>query len=750
MMMYKIRFPNSFRLFCVALFVSSFVTFGFGQIDPDPNSPEPILVSVAGSVRALAQPLDSRSARGENTFAFAPNSKLRLYISGLELMNGEGADSLKFYGEDATGRFFQFPVLELIPSPTKEDPSLQSIVILFTDELGFWSGPSAQGDLLVSVSWRGLISNRLLLGYGRTGGMEKLPQDVVSMPLGSKPAIEVKKDNSDDLSYVGYRWSGDRRRFLEQATFGPTDALDNRIRRIGLRTWLAEQFEATYAGEGNDYPDIPLKSFDQSDATFGCGMFTSGTPEYRDCQRVHYNQYPLQNWFYKEAFYGNAQLRHRVAWALSQLWVTSGNTLDQSSWMIAYDKVLSQNAFGNYRTLMKEMTLNPGMGQYLNMTSSTKNSPNENYPRELLQLFTVGTVMLNQNGTPIMQNGETVPTYDQDRINNFTKVFTGWRRCGNTVTPECPNATGNSNVPDYKDPMVLVSSNHDLTAKTLFTYSGSSATTNVPACTGCTGTARDDYANASLDQALDNIFYHPNMPPFVSKFLIQHLVMSDPSPAYVSRISAVFRDNGFGVRGDLKAVVKAILLDPEARGDRKTDPTYGKLREPVQLITNIARHFNVRGANGTPLSDGVVNSLSSGLSQSVFYSPSVFNYYSPQYIVPGAAIPGPEFGLMNTGTSIARANLVNTFVFSQVGTSESVPLGTSIDLTEMETLAADDPTGALLVDALDRKMLHSTMSSQMRTSILTAVTSITASNSAQRARQAVYLVASSSQFQVQR
>lgn len=749
MMMYKTSFSNSFRLLCIALFVSSFVTFGFGQTDPDPNSPEPILVSVEDSARALVEPLDPRSARGEMTAAYAPNSKLRLYVGGLELMNGEGPDSLKFYGEDASGRFFQFPVLELTPSPTKEDPNLYSIVIAFKDELGFWDGPSALGDLLVSVSWRGLISNRLLLGYGRTGGMEKLPQDVVPMPLGSRSSATDKKVGvADDLGGVGYRWSGDRRRFLEQATFGPTDALDSRIRRIGLRTWLAEQFEATYAGDGNDYPNLPLKGTDQSDPILGCGMFTSGTPEYRNCQRTYYGQYTLQNWFYKEAFYGNAQLRHRVAWALSQLWVTSGNTLDQSSWMIAYHKILSQNAFGNYRTLMKEMTLNPGMGEYLNMRSSTKNNPNENYPRELLQLFTVGTVMLNQNGTPIMDNGHTVPTYDQDRINQFTKVFTGWRRCDIVGNAACPLAA--TDVPNFKDPMLLVGSNHDLTAKTLFTYPGSTGTTEILACTGCTGTARDTYANASLDQALDNIFYHPNVAPFVSKFLIQHLVMSDPSPAYVGRISAVFNNNGVGVRGDLKAVVKAILLDPEARGDRKTDPKYGKLREPVQYLTNIARHFNVRGANGTPVSDGVVNGLSSGLSQNAFYSPSVFNYYSPQYIIPGGATPGPEFGLMNTGTSIARANLVNTLVFGQIGTSESVPLGTSIDLTEMEGLAAQDPTGALLVDTLDRKMLHSTMSSQMRTSILTAVTSITASNSAQRARQALYLVASSSQFQVQR
>ena len=151
--------------------------------------------------------------------------------------------------------------------------------------------------------------------------------------------------------YVGYRFSGDRKRFLEQATFGPTVQLDQRIRRIGLRTWLAEQFQAPYPSADNPYPDIPLKASDPDNETLGCGMFPDGSEERLICKRDFYTMYPLQNWFMLEAFYGEPQLRHRVAWALNQLWVTSGNGVRQSSHMVAYHKVLSRNAFGNYRDL---------------------------------------------------------------------------------------------------------------------------------------------------------------------------------------------------------------------------------------------------------------------------------------------------------------------------------------------------------------------------------------------------------------
>jgi hypothetical protein len=297
---------------------------------------------------------------------------------------------------------------------------------------------------------------------------------------------------------------------------------------------------------------------------------------------------------------------------------------------------------------------------------------------------------------------------------------------------------------------------HDLTAKSLLVYPGSASTQNIAACGNCTTFPNIQiYAENSLNQALDNIFNHPSLGPYVSKVLIQHLVTSDPTPAYVGRVAAVFRDNGFGVRGDMRAVVKAILLDPEARGDAKTDPNYGKLREPYQFATNFLRQFNVRSADGTTLSDGVFFQRGEylGMNQIPFRSPTVFNYYPPDYVVPNTSLLGPEFALMTTGTTISRANFINQMSFGAppipVGLPDR-PLGTSFDFSDLEALSAADATGNQLVDELNRRMMHSTMSAQMKSTILTAVTNIASTNNLQRARQAVYLVATSSQYQVQR
>jgi uncharacterized protein (DUF1800 family) len=241
-----------------------------------------------------------------------------------------------------------------------------------------------------------------------------------------------------------------------------------------------------------------------------------------------------------------------------------------------YIQTLDRNAFGNFRTLLKEITLNPAMGTYLDMAISTKQNPNENYAREILQLFSIGVDMLNQDGTPILDGqGNRIPSYNQEIINNFTKVFTGWSFCNQGCASSQPGLV------NYRDPMIVNPANHDATSKTLLNYTGASPI--VPA--GLSPT--DD-----LDAALDNIFYHPNVAPFISKLLIQQLVTSNPTPAYVGRVSAVFNNNGQGARGDLKAVIRAILLDPEARGNNKTDPDFGKLREPVLYLTNVLRPFN--------------------------------------------------------------------------------------------------------------------------------------------------------------
>jgi uncharacterized protein (DUF1800 family) len=726
------------------------------QDDPDPNSPTPVLLTAENSARALTSM--GTQTLGKSAFtkavkiapseAFAAGSKVVLYVTNLDLLKGEGATAFRVYAEDKNAHIYRFPVLDLRPNSGK--PWIYELTIKLADEIGYWEPPKPDGDLIIYVSWRGLASNSVLLGYGATGGGLKADGRVESAPLSQYSVKPISKTASSD--YIsGYKWSGDRARFLEQAAFGLSPLDDSQIRRIGLRSWLAYQFDQPYPSLGNPYPDIPLKP---TTAPSDCDGDQTVVPDVpATCFRDTYSMYPIQNWFFREAFYGTPQLRHRVSWALSQIWVISGVDTQQSSWMITYHQQLSKNAFGNWRQLMYDMTLNPGMGNYLDMIRSTKTSPNENYPREVLQLFNIGLFMLNPDGTLQLDAQQNpIPTYDQNVVNNFTKVFTGWRDC-RTVGSACPNNTV-PGAPDYKDPMELVGANHDLTAKTLLSYPGST-TTNIAACSGCTGTAITTYANNSLNQALDNIYNHPNVAPMVSKALIQQLVTSDPTPAYVGRISAVFNANRSNPT-QLKEVVKAILLDPEARGDVKTDPRYGKLREPVQLLTNVLREFGVGGAStsGQPptgQSDGVVNGAVSGLGQNVFNSPTVFNYYQPTYVVPGTTILGPEFGIYTTGTAIGRANMFATYAFNGIGvTLPDRPNGTKIDLTEAQAVSVADSSANQLLDYLNTRMLHGTMSSQMKNAILPAITAISAANSLQRAQTAVYLIASSPQFQVQR
>jgi uncharacterized protein (DUF1800 family) len=703
----------------IALVILATLVSADAQSDPDPNSPAPVLIAEAGSSRVKAIRVDFHKRSRVVETAFPPNSSIKIFISGIELLPGEGSNAFRVNVQDSKGRHFRFPVTRI--EPAGDDTFALTTVL--KDELGFWEGPEI-GNVLISVTWRGLSSEKLLLGYGRTGGR-------ISIPANEK--WEPTPENSSD-GLVGYRWSGDRKRFLQQAAFGQAPDLDLRVRRIGLRVWLVEQFTAPYPSI--PYPEIPLKSIDTQNSTLGCGMFLPTTSiEYRRCIRDHYTMYPVQNWFFREALYGSAQLRHRVAWSLSQVWVISGVDTQQAIWMLAYYKVLADNAFGNYRDLMKAVTLNPGMGNYLDMARSTRTNPNENYPREILQLFSVGLFMMNQDGTLQLDgSGNPTPTYDQTTVDNFTKVFTGWSFCNQT----CPNSQ--PGIVNYKDPMILNQNNHDITAKTLLSYPGAP---NVSIPSGLNG-------DTELEMALDNIFYHPNVAPFVSKHLIQHLVTSDPTPAYVGRVASVFNNNGVGVRGDLRAVVRAILLDPEARGDFKTDTGYGKLREPVQFVTNILRAFRPKSFDGTGQSDGFLLPYMNPMAQNPFNSPTVFNYYPPDYVIPGTTLPGPEFGLMTTGTAIARANVVNNIAFAGIPVSENAPLGTRIDLSYMQQLAAADPTGNMMLNELSLALLHGRMSSAMRSAILPAISAIPASDPLGRARAAVYLVASSSQFQIQR
>jgi uncharacterized protein (DUF1800 family) len=716
-------------LFSVVLFASQV----FGQSDPDPNSPVPVLMAAPDTMRVLAR--NDSGRRSADKASFHLNSRILLYVTNIDLMKGEGANAFRVYAVDSNRHVFRFPVLRL----RSVDKETFALTVELKDELGIWDEVPA-GDLLVSVAWRGLESNKLILSLD--GAAKDASSKLESIVTDGRTA------RANAPNRVGYFWSGDRIRFLEQTTFGPTPALDSRVRRIGLRTWLNEQFEMPYPGSATPYPNFPLRP---TTLPTNCnGQIDDGQPDPDPfCYPNHYTMYPVQNWFYKEAFYGDAQLRHRVAWALAQIWVISGVDVQQSSHMTAYHKVLSRNAFGNWRTLMQEMTLNPGMGDYLDMRASTRFYTNENFAREVLQLFNVGLVMLNQDGT-VQKDAQNnpIPTYDQITINNFRDLFTGWSLCEASLA-QCPNRLPGS--PNFIDPMIVVNpDNHNLSSKTLLTYPGST-TTSVPACEGCTGAAITTYANNSLNQALDNIYNHPNVAPFVSKFLIQQLVTGDPTPAYVGRISAVFNANRTNPT-QLKEVVRAILLDPEARGDVKTEPRYGKLREPVLLLTNLARQFDARSADRSTLSDGVVTHETNAMGQVAFMSPTVFNFYPPDYIVPGTSFNGPEFSLFTTGSSIARINFVNSIVFNgiPINADRRVTAGTSLSFAELQALNESDPTGNQMMDMLNARMMHGTMSPQMRATILNVVQTVPEWAPLLRAKRAVYLVATSSQYQVQR
>ena len=506
-------------------------------------------------------------------------------------------------------------------------------------------------------------------------------------------------------------------RLLEQSTFGPTDTLVAHVAAVGIPAFVDEQLAAS----GSRYSSNKY-------VPFGAAATYCPTDPNPYCGRDYYSLFQLQTDFFRNAITSNDQLRQRVAFALSQILVTSGLDVNVAYGMATYQQIFLDNAFGNYEDILLKVTKSSVMGDYLSMVNNDKPvvgvNPNENYARELLQLFAIGLWELNLDGTLILDaKGAPVPAYDQSTVEGFAHVFTGW------TYPLLPNGTQRThNQKNFLGDMTAVQANHDTGAKALLG--------NVVQPAGLT-------IDADLTSAIHNVFIDPDVAPFVTKQLIQKLVTGNPSPQFVARIAAVFNNNGQGGRGDMKAVVRAILLDPEARGDVKLDSGYGKLREPVLLVAGAARGVNTS-------TDGVYfGSIVGGLGQNLFYSPSVFNYYPPDYTLPGGNVLGPEFSIQNSSTYINRDNVLNTLTFNTIAPSGTYPgaIGSQPDWTSLQASAAD---ANALADKLDALLLHGTMSPTMRSGLATAINTIPATDTLNRARTAFYLVVTSSDYQVER
>jgi uncharacterized protein (DUF1800 family) len=534
-------------------------------------------------------------------------------------------------------------------------------------------------------------------------------QATVTIPTGTTSlAITVTNPNpgsagSNSVIAIVYLASvASAARLLDQATFGPTLATIQQAQSMGVDAWITQQFNT---------PDTPLANIP---SPLPALCLAANTPT--NCEESEWWQTVLT---------GPDQLRQRVAFALSELFVISSDT-DNATTITYYHNTLAQDAFTNFSTVMHDVTVSPGMGAYLNMLNSNKapagEIPNENYARELMQLFTIGLNQLNDDGSlQLDANGNPIPTYTQAQVQEFAAAYTGWTYATATggVPAKFPNNTAN-----FLAPMAAVESAHDTTAKTLLNG------TTLPAGQ----TAEEDLAGA-----LANIFNHPNVGPFVCQQLIQHLVTSTPSPAYVARISAVFANNGNGVRGDMQAVIRAILEDQEARaGD--TDPTYngGHLREPMLWMTNYLRAvgFTNTDANSSYFS---LSNYSNNLNERPYRSGSVFNFFPPSYVIPQSTLNAPEFDLENTASAILRLSLADSFVNNKI-TSFTIDLSAT---SPLGVLASSSP--GQMVDSLGTLFMHGQMPSDMRSEILSAIGGLSV---AQQVRVATYLVITSSQYKV--
>ena len=522
-------------------------------------------------------------------------------------------------------------------------------------------------------------------------------------------------------------------RLLSQATFGATEADIDAIRAGSAEAWIRSQISAPPPSLSHQaYLEARLAEMRQTDPN------------------AQLNPDHFFDTWWRTAVTGQDQLRQRVAFAYSQIFVISlSSDVIEPRGAGAYYDMLTVNAFGNYRDILEAVTLSPMMGRYLTYLGNMKEdpagtrTPDENYAREVMQLMTIGLFQLNPDGTPRRDvTGRPLPAYTQADISGLAKVFTGWSWY--SPTPNSSTFFGGNRDPDSMvRPMIFYPQHHSTSAKSFL-----GAT--IPASTTVDGPG-------DLKIALDTLFNHPTTGPFLSRQLIQRLVTSNPSPAYVQRVAGVFANNGSGVRGDMVAVVTAILMDPEARTAAVAeDPAYGKLREPVIRMTHMLRAFSATSQSGKWMVHST--SANTSLGQSPLNAASVFNFWRPGYVPPATTALGsrglaaPEFQVVNEVTNAGYVNSVSQVINTGIGIGNDVRL-----LFTTEIALADRPDQ--LADRLNKVLLSGQMSGTLRRRVTEAVSSysIPANSEIQaglarsnRVRAAVLIVTTSPEYLVQR
>jgi uncharacterized protein (DUF1800 family) len=541
---------------------------------------------------------------------------------------------------------------------------------------------------------------------------------------------------------------------LTQATFGPTRSEIDALTGQNIDAWIAAQQALPFTSH--------RAAIVADQAAFG------GSPSTTNFNAIHPPNRQAAWW--KLALTAPDQLRQRVAFALSEIFVVSDVSLGDDSRtepLAAYYDILGQGAFGNFRTLLEQITLNPMMAEYLSSLRNAKADPNtgttpdENYAREIMQLFTIGLNQLQPDGTLLLgDDGLPIPTYTQRTITEMAKVFTGWAY---PSTNPAAFRTANRN---YFSPLQLFPTFHDDTAKDIKPV----LSTVIPAGQGGT---------KDLQLALDGLFNHQNTPPFIARRLIQRMVTSNPSPAYVYRVAQTFVNDGTGTRGNLGAVVRAILTDYEARSPAvAANSSFGKLKEPILRLSAFLRAFNATPAtgrysghlvqlNGVNITSATTYNTSmpapvtviggtnlrdpqGSLAQAALRSPTVFNFFSPDYVLPGtlaaAGLVVPEFEITDDTYATLVPNYLRSFVFaSNTPPANATPtqlaqVSTVLmpDYTYEQTLLTNIPA---LLDHLNLVLAAGTLSTEARTRITTGLAALPATTSAlDRARSAVLLV----------